>query len=64
MAIRKKTALRYQQPYDSTLKALFEANTADMLSFVILRQTAPLIENQAALVRFVSHSYKNGNSRR
>lgn len=35
MAIRKKTALRYQQPYDSTLKALFEANTADMLSFVV-----------------------------
>ena len=34
MPMLKKVAL-YQQPYDSTLKALFEANTADMLSFIL-----------------------------
>lgn len=35
MATRRQATLYGQQPYDSTLKALFEADTTDMLSFVV-----------------------------
>ena len=31
--MKKDTALYRQQPYDSTLKALFESSTHDMLDF-------------------------------